>query len=132
MIYFQESFVIISWDEDTWAVVIEWLGQARSEKLKTGLDTGLKLLAEKKAEKWLADTKKLGVFGKADEDWANHNWLPRALAAGLKKMAFVVPESALARMALDSVINNSSREGSGIESAFFDNLEAARAWLHSA
>jgi hypothetical protein len=132
MVYFQESFVKISWDEDAQAVVIEWLGPARGENLKIGLNAGLKLLAEKNKGKWLADTKKLGVFGKTDEEWANTDWLPRAVTAGLRKMAFVIPESALGRMTLDAVIRNSTREGLGLESAFFDNLEDARAWLRSA
>jgi len=130
MIYFEESFVRVSWDENIEAVVIEWLGLARSENLKIGLNAGLKLLAEKNKGKWLADTKKLGVFGKADEDWVNKAWLPQALAAGLEKRAYVMSESALTRLAMVAVVNRASAPG--VESAFFDNLEAARAWLRSA
>src|SRR5690348_1724441 len=105
MSYFEEPFVRVSWDENIEAVVIEWLGPARGEKLKSGLNAGLKLLAEKNKGKWLADTKKLGVFGQADEEWVNKDWLPQSLAAGLKKRAYVMSESALTRLALEAVVN---------------------------
>ena len=129
MIYFQAPFVKISWDEAIKAVCLEWQGQTYGENLKKGLNTGLKLLAEKKAEKWLADTEKLGVFGKADEEWINTDWYPRILNSGLKHMAIIIPKNALARIAVNSQM--SKVPGTMLEMAYFDNQETARAWLRS-
>lgn len=129
MIYFQAPFVTISWDEGLQAVCLEWQGQTYGENLKKGLNNGLNLLAEKKIGKWLADTEKLGVYGKTDEDWINGDWFPRVLKVGLKHMAIVIPKSALARIAVTAQM--SKLPEIGFEMAYFDNQEAARAWLSS-
>ena len=64
----------------------------------------------------------------ADQDWMAQNWMPRALAAGLRRMALVIPKSALAHMNLEQMLSKVPR--SVLQVAYFATVDEARAWLN--
>jgi hypothetical protein len=75
----------------------------------------------------LADCRRQKGLSAADQDRANENWLPRALAAGLQRFAVVVPSSALAAANLKERLGK-VRPGR-LELAYFETPEEARDWL---
>ena len=62
------------------------------------LDSGIDLLKQHKATKWLSDNRDLKPHSEEDGKWVNEDWLPRAIAAGWKYWALVVPETTIARL----------------------------------
>jgi len=126
MIYLQESFITLSWDEASKTIIAEWKGFASLPKMQAALEKGLELIREKKATKWLGDTSNLAPFSHETSNWIVNDWIPRAKTAGLKSIAYVIPKSALTRMALGNGVPTTN-----MDSAFFDNQEAAKAWLRS-
>lgn len=126
MVYFQDSVITYSWDEINKIVIAEWKGFASFAKMQTVLEKGLELIQEKNCTKWLGDTSNLAPFSTESSSWIVNNWMPRATAAGLKSIAYVVPKSAITRISLGKGI-----PGSSIASAFFDNQAAAKAWLRT-
>lgn len=129
-IFFDASYVVVSWDSEVECVIIDWRPEAKDEKFKQGLEKALELLVEKKAGRWLGDTRKLTPFGNELQKWLTEDWNPRAKKAGLAYAALVIPESALSRLAL-----NAYREGvvgeEGWEINYFANPEEGKAWLKS-
>jgi hypothetical protein len=126
MIYLQESFITLSWDEASKTIIAEWKGFASLAKMQFALEKGLELIQQKKTTKWLGDTSNLAPFGQEASNWIIKDWIPRAKTAGLKYIAYVIPKSALTRMTLSN--------GTAItllESAFFDSQDGAKAWLRS-
>src|SRR4051812_19236487 len=126
MIYLQESFITITWDEASSTIIAEWKGYASLSKMQVALEKGLELLQQKKATKWLGDTSNLAPFGHDTSNWIVHDWIPRAKTAGLKSIAYVIPKSALTRMSLGNGVPTTN-----MDSAFFDNQDAAKQWLLS-
>ena len=65
------------------------------------LDRGLALMQAKATNRWLGDTRDMPVMPPESQTWANEVWWPRALDAGFRWLALVVPRSTLARMAME-------------------------------
>jgi len=80
----------------------------------------LELVKKQRAKNWLADMRKMGVVSPENQKWSNADWFPRAIAAGIKKMALVVPSSTLAQMSVDSIMGQV--KGTDLETAYFDNV----------
>ena len=130
MTYFNESYATVSWDEACQAVVVAWNGFIPLNKAQIAMNKALELYQEKGNKgKWIGDNTRLSAFNKETESWVNENWFPRALGLGLKSLALIVPQSALTKMALDSMM--SKVPGTELERAYFDSQVAAKKWLTS-
>jgi hypothetical protein len=63
----------------------------------------------------------------SDQDWLDAEWFPRALAAGLKRMAVVLPQRGLVVMNLKDIVNR--LPVNKLEVEFFATLEEAARWI---
>lgn len=121
--------IVIRWDEANLCVQATGQGFIEGEALRVPMNQGLELLKEKKASRWLADMREQKVLVQADQDWTVQDWTPRAVSTGLKKSAFVIPESALGQLTLKKI---TSRVGEyELKMAYFSSLEEARKWLNA-
>ncbi len=123
------KFLDIIWNESIQAVEMSWKAFAKGEDFRNALIEGLSLLASKKSKNWLADLRHLGVVTRKDQEWADDVWLINAVKSGVRKIAIIMPESAISEMSVTDVVSN--LENSQIETSFFDSLEEARTWLSS-
>ncbi|WP_437816374.1 hypothetical protein [Sorangium sp. So ce1078] len=130
MIHLDERWVSISWDADIQAVLVEWKGFADSKELRTALDAAMDLVHRKRAIRCLGDCRRAGPTSQDDQRWANESWLPRMDALGVRRIAYVLPRSAIARMSLTRAL--ARFDGQVLVQAQFDGIDAARAWLISA
>ncbi|MFZ5893345.1 MAG: hypothetical protein ACOY0T_19955 [Myxococcota bacterium] len=102
-------------------------GFIRGEQFRTLLEEGLKLLQSRRASKWLSDDRLNAPVTPADERWIKTDWTPRALAAGWKYWAIVLPENVLGQMNMRRWIEAHGQLGVTAQS--FSEPEAARRWL---
>lgn len=123
------KFLDIIWNESVPTVEMSWKEFAHGKDFRNGLTEGLDLLESKKSSNWLADLRQLGVVTREDQEWADDVWYADAVARGVKKIAIIMPESAISEMSVTNVVSN--LENSEIATRFFDSLEEARAWLSS-
>jgi hypothetical protein len=91
------------------------------------LDRGVELLKEHGATKWLSDNRAMEPHNKADGEWVNTNWLPRAIAAGWKFWALVVPDSTMARMNMSQFVEEFYNHG--VRVMVFIDIDEAMHWL---
>ena len=129
MIYFQDYYVTISWDENIQTLTVIWKGFVTLDKIRTGLEKALELYQAKGKGRWLADTSQIMPFSKEAERWMNEDWFPRAIKTGIKKMAVLIPKSTLGKMSVESLMGKVP--GTNLTTAYFDNQEAAKRWLIS-
>jgi len=129
VIYFDESFLMLSWEPESNIVCAEWKNEVGSEPLRHGLQVGLELVKQKKARKWLVDSRRLGSISPADVKWVNDNWIPSAVSAGLDWMAFVMAKKAVMALTMKSFMARINDRD--LSTAYFDDVEAARAWLRA-
>jgi hypothetical protein len=117
----------VSWDEDGQLVLVEWRGWANPGEFSDLLDAEVAALRKHRGTRMLADCRRQKGLSAADQDLASENWLPRALAAGLKRFAVVVPASGLAAANLKERLGKASAKAVEIE--YFETPEEAREWL---
>jgi hypothetical protein len=119
---------VVRWDAESDAAHIEWQGWATPAEFRAANDALVLVIQEHGATRVLGDSAQIKVIQKSDQDWANRDWFPRILAAGLTRMALVLPASGLAKMNIDDMV---SRVAGRLDVAYFANLVEARAWLAS-
>ena len=127
-VYFDAPGVAsVKWDEDGQLVLVEWKGWANATEFSELLDAEIAALRKHRGSRMLADCRRQKGLSAVDQDRANENWLPRALVAGLKRFAVVLPSSGLAAANLKERLGK-VRPGA-LELAYFATPEEARAWL---
>jgi SpoIIAA-like len=116
----------VRWEPEGELVVVEWEGWSDSDEFAALLAAEIRALTEHRGSRLLADCRRQKVLSPADQD-KDRQWLPRAVAAGLKRFAIVVPASGLA------TTNIKDRLGAvpttTLEIAYFDGVDEAKAWL---
>jgi hypothetical protein len=127
-VYFHVAGVAsVRWDADAQAVVVEWDGWANSSEFAALLDAELRALQENHGSRLLADCRRQKVLNPKDQDRANREWLPRALAVGLKRFAVVVPASVVADINLRDSLDKAAPGALQVE--YFATFEEARSWV---
>jgi hypothetical protein len=127
-VYFNTPGVAsVKWDQGASAVHVEWEGWADSTEFTTLLNAGVQALTDHHGSRWLADCRRQRVLKPADQEWGDKVWLPRAVAAGLKRFAVVLPTSGLAAMNLKDHENTLRK--TGLDVGYFATVEDARQWL---
>ena len=115
----------VRWDGPRSTVVVEWDGWANTAEFKSLLDAEVKALREHQCARLLADCRRQRVLNLADQERANREWLPAAVAAGLKRFAVVLPESETAAAHLRERLSRVTE----MQVAYFSTVEEARDWL---
>jgi hypothetical protein len=127
-VYFDAPGVAsVKWDEEGQLVLVEWRGWANATEFSELLDAEIVALRKHHGTRMLADCRRQKGLSAADQDRANEKWLPRALAAGLKRFAVVVPASGLAEANLKERLGKAPAKA--VEIAYFETPEEARDWL---
>lgn len=127
-VYFSTPGVAsVKWDRTASSVLVEWEGWANSTEFAALLNAGVQALTEHYGSRWLADCRRQRVLQPADQEWGDRVWLPRAVAAGLKRFAVVLPASGLATMNLKD--REAKLRGEGLDVGYFATVEEAREWL---
>jgi hypothetical protein len=117
----------VRWDEDAQLVLVEWEGWANSAEFAALLDAEIQALEQHRSSRLLADCRRQKVLHPDDQDRANREWLPRALKAGLKRFAIVVPASVVAEMNIRDSLDKAS--GAALQVGYFATAEEARVWV---
>jgi len=126
-VYFNTPGVAsVRWDEDAKLVLVEWDGWANSEEFAALLEAEILALQQHSCSRLLADCRRQKVLNPKDQDRANREWLPRALKAGLKRFAIVMPASVVADMNLRDSLDKVS--GAALQVGYFATVEEAREW----
>lgn len=93
-------------------LIVAWYGFANSEEFRSLMDRGLALYeAEAQHNQplgWLADTRKLSAIRTADQEWLAKSWNPRAYQAGIRHVSFVVPESVVGQITVQTYSGNAA------------------------
>jgi hypothetical protein len=129
-----ETHGTIEYDPSVPSITATFLTYMPSEQFRDFLEKGLKHLIEKKKSHsrllWLADTSKHAVQPDKDIKWVAEEWNPRALAAGIHHVAFVLPEKAFAVRSVQNY-KEKSKDQTEMTVEFFGRLEDAKEWFRT-
>jgi hypothetical protein len=118
---------VMWWNATSRAVHVEWQGWADPAEFAAALEAGLSALSEHRASRWLADCRDMKTIQQSDQDWLDRNWFPRMIAAGLRRMALVIPKSGLAMTNLEDIISRVPADK--IDAEFFATVAEAESWI---
>jgi len=126
-IYVDEPYLSIRWDVLHNHVFSEWRGFANSAELRRCLLKGIEAIRDNRAAAYVSDARKLKVIVREDQEWIKETWMPLAINAGLKRLAFVTSSTGLGRLTIADVVT--LVDDHGVKSRTFDSLTAARQWV---
>lgn len=121
-----DDYSYISYEEDINAVHVVWKKIPSNDMYKDIFTTALNTIIDKKANKWISDIRKQGVVGPSNAKWLKEEILPKAIQAGLNKIAIVVEKDVFKKFYIDNVKTIMSATA---EMQYFDSEEEARKWL---
>jgi SpoIIAA-like len=116
----------VKWDASSQGAHIEWQGWAKPAEFRAANDALVEAIKDHHGSRILGDSRHIKVIQKSDQEWVNEDWFPRILAAGLTRMALVIPASGLAKMNIDDMVG---RVADQLDVAYFATMDEAREWL---
>jgi len=81
----------------------------------------------------LVDMTKMGVIPEDVQDWFQESWFPKMIKIGVKQFALINSKSVITKMSVEKMDKDIEfmKEKFGITTAYFDNMEDAKAYLAS-
>jgi hypothetical protein len=108
-------------------LVNTWTGFLKGDEYRALMDRAIALLAQHGVSKVLADVSQLRPLVPADMSWTTEDWAPRAVAAGMRELAVVLPHNVFAQLSVTRVVESLGDER--IVTAQFDDVRNALGWL---
>src|SRR5919201_3273142 len=123
-LYFSKPGVAsVRWEEKDALVCVDWEGWANTAEFAALLDAEIKALKERGCSKLLADCRRQRVLNAADQERAEREWTPRAIEAGLKQFAVVLP---LSHVAAANLKERPGSAKSAIRIRYFATVDEAK------
>jgi hypothetical protein len=126
-VYLDTPYILVRWDGDGPWVYVKWKGWADSPEYRAAQEVVIVALRENHASRNLIDSKESRVVSDKDQEWLIKDWMPRAVAAGRRWTAIVLPRSPLGRTIAENI--DKHPRSTSTEVAHFETVEDAAAWL---
>lgn len=117
------------YDENIDAVIGKYVGFLTPLEFISVANKQLHIIKTRNLIKQLNDVKKMKVLKPEIQEYLNNEWFPKAQKAGLKYLAFVVPDDVFGNVSMNTVNRNANEFG--IEIQYFNNMDNAKNWLIS-
>jgi hypothetical protein len=123
------QYILAEWRNDGKIFYYKWKGFVPGPQMRANLDLVLAEFAKRKTSLILQDLALVKAVAPDDQDWVTVSWIPRAIAAGMRKVALLTPTSIFGQMATNNVNINVKINGIDLHNQFFDDYAKAEAWL---
>ena len=126
-IYADYPYLAIRWDPLHKCVYAEFKGFANSGEFRAGTLKIIEAIRERRAHSLISDNRRLEGVAEHDQLWLRDTWMPDAVSAGVKRIAVVLAESGLGRVASEDIIRTFGK--TRFVTRTFDSLVEAMAWI---
>jgi hypothetical protein len=103
--YANTKWVSIRWDREHGCVLSEWNGFANSVELRAGMMKLIDAIRDHDSASLVSDNRRLEVVTNEDQLWIRDTWTPVAVGVGLKRIAVVLAQSGLGKIASEAVLS---------------------------
>ena len=128
-VYLDAPYATVGWDGDGHWVLVEWKAWANSSEYRAAHEAILEAIRENRASRNLIDALQGRVVTDADQKWLIDDWIPRAVAAGRRWTAIVMPTSPLGRTISENIDKGPRPSLTKVQ--YFETVAEAAAWLSS-
>jgi hypothetical protein len=126
-VYLEMPYVSVRWVAEGRWVQVEWKAWANSAEYRAAHETVIAALRENHASRNLIDATHERVVTADDQRWLIDNWIPRAMAAGRRHTAVVLPLRALGKTITENIDKVPRANQTRVE--YFATFDEAAAWL---
>jgi hypothetical protein len=120
----------IRYDPEGRCVVMVWQGYATSAEFRAANERVLAAIYAHRATNLLGDVSRFVLIGATDQNWLNDNWIPRAIEAGLRRVALVQPTYYFNQVAVENV--GRRLDATRLQLSYFGDMASARDWITTA
>ncbi|PVY40394.1 SpoIIAA family protein [Pontibacter virosus] len=128
-LYFQNSFVKLSYDKLLRLGKAEWRGRLHGAELREAYLLCHEMINRFSLIRWLADDRLMGSISPADLKWSLEVHVPRMAKSHLKRLARIPSQFEANREAIGVMINKGYTFDSPLELRDFENEKEAMQWL---
>ena len=126
-VYLETPYILIRWDAEGPWVYVKWKAWANAAEYRAAQEVVLVAIRENQASRHLIDSTDRRVLTGDDQRWLVEDWMPRAVAAGRRWTAIVLPTSALVRTIEENIDRYPRPNLVMVE--HFETVDDAAAWL---
>jgi len=106
----------------------KFLQPVAGDAFRTVLMSGLKLLREEGAQKWLSDDRNNSILEAEDSAWSQEYWLPRAMETDWRYWAVLPPAKARGRINMERLTGYVGEQRK-VQISLFSDPDLAWQWL---
>jgi hypothetical protein len=137
IVLIEESYGSMLLAREVPCLIVQWHGFANRQQFQSLMDRGLDLYIEEATRTqplgWLADTRLISAITPTDQTWLDTVWNPRAYAAGIRHVSFVLAENVFGQIAVQNYTANTEAAAAYvIEPSHHRTLPEAKRWLRNA
>jgi hypothetical protein len=126
-VHVDEPWLSISWDREHRCVYAEFKKFANSTEFRAGTMKIIDAIRERRASALISDNRRLEGVVYEDQLWLRDNWVPLAVAAGIKRIGVVVARQGLGKVATEEIIGRFGK--TEFLTRTFDSLADAQEWV---
>ncbi len=127
---FRNDDCTIYYDSGLSIVHVDWNDKmAKPSGFIQACEFALQLMIEKNVYKMIADNSKVPVVMRENQSWLTDDWFPRAINAGFRYSAVIVPNNKFVEYTIKKIEHNINNNLFTVQ--YFTNVEEARAWLQT-
>lgn len=120
----KNNFVELSYYAGKKLLIQKWTGYIEVDSFKKAIDEVMAASSDYTVEKILSDTRDQAILKREATDYAASK-MPELIKRGLKKMAFLLPESAFTKLS----VNHFAKKANSEVIQFFSGEKEAEEWL---
>lgn len=124
-VLFEHDKAVIGYDPSSKSIDMIWKKVQDEPTYKLMYTKGIEFMKEYKVKNWFSDIRHQGVVGPGASKWLQQEIIPKAVGAGLKKIAVVMDADVFQKFYIDSI--NKKSENQLVRN--FKSKEEAKAWL---
>jgi hypothetical protein len=109
-VFSDERWLRIEWDSVHRCVYAEWKAFANSSEFRASSTRILDAIRARGADSFVSDNRRLEGIADQDQLWLRDTWVPMAVAAGVKRIAVVVPHHGLGKIASEEILGQIEME----------------------
>jgi hypothetical protein len=95
----------VQWDRTHNCIYAEWKGFANSTEFRASTMRILDAIEDRKVPALVSDNRRLEGVSTLDQLWLRDEWVPKAVAAGLLRIAVVLPSRGLGKISSEEIIS---------------------------
>lgn len=124
-----EPWLEMRWDVEHRCVLAEWKAFATSSDFQGALRMALEVIRQRNGATFVNDTRRLELVSDEDQRWLRYTWAPLAIQMGIKRIAVVMAQHGLSKMAIEGMFAGRRNTGDRLQSRMFDSVSEALNWV---